>query len=420
MSSLSERIHQRSIGNNRVHDIMDDLIPRYNVNKELKEHSGCVNTVSFSDSGDLLISGSDDKYICIWDGYTFDLKDKIYTEHGHNIFSAVMLNDGIISCCAMGDVYHTNLNGQSAKLHNHGSEMAYQIEIIDRNSFMSCGEDGKIIGYDLRDRNNGIFTMVNSVDIFKKEKELSDVILKHKTIERGIPSISLKDDVHFAAAFNDDFVRIFDRRQLEEPLYSYCPAPINPFSNEDENSEIRTRLGSRVTSCQYDPKGSGNLAISYSDENVYVVNPDFEDFNSIQNPASQYYQSSNTVASLSGHLNRRTMIKECSFLGNNSEYVMSGSDDGRCYIWSIQSQKIVNCFEADEDVVNCVVSHPVIPCLVLSGIDHSIKVCFPENDPFDEQAFDEYLQERSVTRDSVDEYTLRMPLMQLLESKILN
>ena len=409
--SLSDRLYNRTLGINKVHDIIDDLIPKYNVNKELNEHSGCVNTVQFNETGDLLISGSDDKYICIWDGYSFELKDKIFTDHGHNIFSVAMMNgDGIVSCCALGDVKFTNLNGQSEQIHNHHNEMAYQIQIIDRHSFMSCGEDGFVVGYDIRDWHYGKQIMLDATQIYQKEHELLGNS-KHRVTERGIPSLSLKDDVYFAAAFNDDFVRIFDRRQLnQQALYAWCPPSFNPLSPPTDLKIKRHRIGSRITSCQYDNNNNGNLAISYSDESVYVIHPeDWRDRHDVEK-----FSFEAPIATLSGHLNKRTMIKECSFLGNNSQYVMSGSDDGRVYIWDIDTQEVVNSFEADQDVVNCCVSHPVIPCLVMSGIDHTIKVCYPENEAFNKEEFDAYLSGRLMHND-FDEYTLRMPLSQLLE-----
>lgn len=46
------------------------LVERLERINTLEGHLGCVNTVSFSDCGDLLISGSDDKRIIIWNWHT--------------------------------------------------------------------------------------------------------------------------------------------------------------------------------------------------------------------------------------------------------------------------------------------------------------------------------------------------------------
>ena len=47
-----------------------DLVKRLELKAVLEGHTGCVNTVSFSEAGDLLVSGSDDKRIMLWNFYT--------------------------------------------------------------------------------------------------------------------------------------------------------------------------------------------------------------------------------------------------------------------------------------------------------------------------------------------------------------
>jgi DDB1- and CUL4-associated factor 8 len=43
------------------------LVMKTQLQRNLEEHRGCVNTVSFTPDGDRLISGSDDQKIIIWD-----------------------------------------------------------------------------------------------------------------------------------------------------------------------------------------------------------------------------------------------------------------------------------------------------------------------------------------------------------------
>lgn len=47
-----------------------DLVGRLELRSTLEGHTGCVNTVSFSDDGEILISGSDDKRVMLWNWYT--------------------------------------------------------------------------------------------------------------------------------------------------------------------------------------------------------------------------------------------------------------------------------------------------------------------------------------------------------------
>lgn len=46
------------------------LVERLQRTNTLEGHFGCVNTVGFSDCGELIISGSDDKRIILWNWYT--------------------------------------------------------------------------------------------------------------------------------------------------------------------------------------------------------------------------------------------------------------------------------------------------------------------------------------------------------------
>lgn len=55
---------------------------------KLNGHQGCVNTIEFNSSGDLLVSGSDDKQIIFWDWAAQKLKFVYPSGHLDNIFQA--------------------------------------------------------------------------------------------------------------------------------------------------------------------------------------------------------------------------------------------------------------------------------------------------------------------------------------------
>jgi WD40 repeat protein len=79
--------------------------------------------------------------------------------------------------------------------------------------------------------------------------------------------------------------------------------------------------------------------------------------------------------SYKGHRNSRTIIKQCNFWGAN--FVMSGSDCGRVFVWDKWTGEIVNAFVADRRVVNCIQPHPQATYLATSGIDYDIKLWEP-------------------------------------------
>ena len=59
---------------------------------------------------------------------------------------------------------------------------------------------------------------------------------------------------------------------------------------------------------------------------------------------------------------------------------MSGSDDGRIFIWDKNSGEIVNSMVGDSRVVNCVQPHPFDPRFASSGIDNDVKLWEPTAD----------------------------------------
>ncbi|KAG9292705.1 hypothetical protein G9A89_008293 [Geosiphon pyriformis] len=83
------------------------------------------------------------------------------------------------------------------------------------------------------------------------------------------------------------------------------------------------------------------------------------------------------VRSFGGHLNEKTMIKEANFFGGNSQYIMTGSDDRRIFIWDKSNGRIVNILIGDKKVVNCIQPHPFFPIMCTSGIDNDVKIWYP-------------------------------------------
>ncbi|XP_044512301.1 protein ALTERED SEED GERMINATION 2 isoform X2 [Mangifera indica] len=78
-----------------------------------------------------------------------------------------------------------------------------------------------------------------------------------------------------------------------------------------------------------------------------------------------------------GHCNVGTDIKQASFLGQQGDYVASGSDDGRWFIWEKQTGRLIKMLVGDDAVVNCVQCHPFDSVVATSGIDNTIKIWTP-------------------------------------------
>ncbi|KAL8487841.1 hypothetical protein ACS0TY_024235 [Phlomoides rotata] len=80
-----------------------------------------------------------------------------------------------------------------------------------------------------------------------------------------------------------------------------------------------------------------------------------------------------------GHCNTGTDIKQASFVGQRGEYVASGSDDGRWFIWEKKTGRLLKMLHGDDAVVNCIQCHPYDCLVATSGIDSTIKIWTPNS-----------------------------------------
>ncbi|XP_062216646.1 protein ALTERED SEED GERMINATION 2-like isoform X2 [Phragmites australis] len=78
------------------------------------------------------------------------------------------------------------------------------------------------------------------------------------------------------------------------------------------------------------------------------------------------------------HCNVGTDIKQASFLGEQGEFIASGSDDGRWFIWEKRTGRLIKMLAGDGAVVNCIQSHPFDCAVATSGIDTTIKLWTPD------------------------------------------
>jgi DDB1- and CUL4-associated factor 8 len=77
-----------------------------------------------------------------------------------------------------------------------------------------------------------------------------------------------------------------------------------------------------------------------------------------------------------GHRNHET-VKRVSFMRPNDEYVTSGSDCGRIFIWRKRDGKLLRAMEGDECIENCIEPHPHSMMIANSGIDNDVKIWTP-------------------------------------------
>lgn len=85
-----------------------DLVLRLDIHKTLAKHRGCVNTVSFNQDGGILISGSDDRMIMLWNWDAGCVKLSFHSGHTDNVFQAKIMSysddRSVVTCAADGQV----------------------------------------------------------------------------------------------------------------------------------------------------------------------------------------------------------------------------------------------------------------------------------------------------------------------------
>jgi nuclear receptor interaction protein len=77
----------------------------------LSVHRGCVNTIWWDETGQYLLSGSDDHRLIITEPYSKKIYVDVHTSHRANVFSAKFLPASnirkIVSCAGDGNILFT-------------------------------------------------------------------------------------------------------------------------------------------------------------------------------------------------------------------------------------------------------------------------------------------------------------------------
>ncbi|XP_041999556.1 DDB1- and CUL4-associated factor 8-like isoform X1 [Salvia splendens] len=369
----------------------EDLVLRLDVLRKLDRHRGCVNTVCFNASGDVLVSGSDDRRIILWDWESGRVKLSFHSGHANNVFQAKMMpyseDQSIVTCAADGQVRHAQIRecGVETKLlaEHEGRVHKLAIEPGSPHIFYTCGEDGLVQHIDLRTERA---TRLLTCQPLLRHSFFRNLHLNAITIDPRNPNL-------FAVGGSDTFARVYDIRKYKwngssefgQPADFFCPSHL-----VDDKS-----VG--ITGLAY--SSQSELLVSYNDEFIYLFT---KDIGLGSNPSiSSQVSDSSDVGGLTtdnlwessfsnaednikaapqsyiGHRNSET-VKGVNFFGPKCEYVVSGSDCGRIFIWNKKGGKLVRVMEADKDVVNCVETHPHATVLASSGIENDIKMWVPK------------------------------------------
>lgn len=65
-------------------------------------------------------------------------------------------------------------------------------------------------------------------------------------------------------------------------------------------------------------------------------------------------------------------------MGRGDEFVVSGSDDGRVFIWDQNTTRLVNMLTSEDHTMQCVAPHPSLPVLASAGSEPVVKLWSPQ------------------------------------------
>ncbi|XP_050363939.1 uncharacterized protein LOC126782683 isoform X2 [Argentina anserina] len=383
LGELSARNYANRLGGS------EDLVLRLDIHRKLDKHSGCVNTVSFNAGGDVLISGSDDQRLILWNWETGKVNLSLDSGHSNNVFQAKFMpysdDRSIVSCAADGQVRHTQISEhgkvESSMLAKHrGRAHKLAIEPGSPHIFYTCGEDGRVQHFDLRTKAPTKLLTCQTLD--GRERHSPITTLNAIAIDPRNPNL-------FAVAGSDEYTRLFDIRKYNwdgssefgQPTDYFCPPHL--IGND--------QVG--ITGLAFSEQSE--LLVSYNDEFIYLFtremalgpNPHIsmssdgsemsDDRESEASPSSMDADEKTIPQAYKGHMNSET-VKGVNFFGPKCEYVVSGSDCGRIFIWKKKGGELIRVMEGDKDVVNCIESHPHTMVLASSGIEHDIKMWTPK------------------------------------------
>ncbi|GKV23960.1 hypothetical protein SLEP1_g33630 [Rubroshorea leprosula] len=294
----------------------------------------------------------------------------------------------IVTCAADGQVRHAQIleRDVNTKLlaKHHGRAHKLAIEPGSPYIFYTCGEDGLVQHIDLRTAAaTELFTCRPLDD--SRRGYMPFIHLNAIAIDPRNPNL-------FAVAGSDEYTRLYDIRKYKwngstdfgQPTDCFCP--VHLIGDE--------QVG--ITGLAFSDQSE--LLVSYNDECIYLFtkdmglgpNPVPSSPLSPHSEASEKGHSESSASSSAmeadeksipqvykGHRNFET-VKGVSFFGPRCEYVVSGSDCGRIFIWRKKGGELIRVIEADKHVVNCIESHPHTTVLASSGIETDIKIWTPK------------------------------------------
>lgn len=223
-------------GDRRIYDaIANGITQRFNSSiysvermmllHKLDKHHGCVNCLNFNKAGNLLVTGSDDLKVIVWNWAKQQPIIVQTSGHRQNVFQSKFIDNGtatnqtdfhLITSARDGQVRQIQVapdgsaHDRIITSHNHYPVHKIAIPDSNPNEVLTAGEDGCVMRSDLRDNKPG----EKLVQLCSRD-------------EIPLYSVAVHPfDPEFCICGRDKFVRVYDKRNVKECSKMFCPENI--------------------------------------------------------------------------------------------------------------------------------------------------------------------------------------------------
>ncbi|KAF4528141.1 hypothetical protein B566_EDAN011157 [Ephemera danica] len=299
--------------------------------KDLYAHFGCVNAIEFSNEGQLLVSGGDDRRVLVW-----RVEDAI---HGHYKPTAMRAQH-------ISNIFCLGYNSTNTKIFSAGNDDQVIVhDAITGDPTDYFLHEQPVYGLSIDPLNDNVFASAC-------DDGQSFCMASYPTAFHGVMFNPMEPRL-IATANSKEGVGLWDVRKPRQELIRYG-GDTSPQS---------------CMSVRFNQRGSHILALRR------------------RLPPVLYHTHSPRVCAQfdhAGYYNSCTM-KSCSFAGAQDEYVLSGSDDFNLYMWKIPNMQKSGqwvssahmILRGHRSIVNQVRFNPTNNLIASSGVEKIIKFWSP-------------------------------------------
>lgn len=310
------------------------------------------------------------------------------TGHRGNVFHVTPIGASpgkVLTCGADGYLRVSDLHSETSSVvvnpfddnSDYEGSMAFSHQLLTANTGLLCSERG-LHHFDLRvsPREQERRSLLTSQPPNASHSRYSSASCKACAVwsPHQSPNENTEPNFVFAGGANE-YVELLDLRMdgsNKKVLQRYKPRCLSNSGNVSVS-------GLDVS------KDGRELLVSYESDQIYTF-PVFYEASSLAGPSldeidaasAKFVESHDEflpeLACYGGHLNRFTFLKNAKYAGPNDEYITTGSDSGKAWIYERKTGSVVSLLSTDTSTCNGVIPHPSLPFFITYGIDSTAKL----------------------------------------------